>query len=199
MDLDLDNLTDDFDALLDEIQEHEPTANSPEHLTIPSPRKKVYTKMDEKDELSVWIRKHWQQGSKVEVYSVFLKKWFKGTIKRIFSDDGVRWLEIQYLAENAKRTKHVARDDFESVRPLSSAMMLYQYIFAAINPHRKQRGTNELVKYMVGETKQEITANMKQINRLCQDIKSMDGATRREISEKMQQINQLCKDIQKLI
>ena len=199
MDLDLDNLTDDFDALLDEIQEHEPIPNSPEHLTIPSPRKKVYEKMDEKDELSVWIRKHWQQGSKVEVYSVFLRKWFKGTIKRIFSDDGVRWLEIQYLAENAKRTKHVARDDFESVRPLSSAMMLHQYIFAAINAHQKGAVNSELVKYMDGETKQKIASSMKQINKLCQDIKSTDAATKREISEKMQQINQLCKDIQKII
>eukprot|EP01083_Nonionella_stella_P286075 973681_1 len=63
------------------------------------------------------IRAGWKDGSVVEVYSASASKWYKGEIKRIFTDAEGEWLEVLYDAGNDIRHKQVSRDDTDTIRP----------------------------------------------------------------------------------
>eukprot|EP01084_Bolivina_argentea_P252903 424660_1 len=55
------------------------------------------------------IRAGWKDGSVVEVYSASASKWYKGEIKRIFTDAEGEWLEVLYWT----RQKQIPRDSKE--------------------------------------------------------------------------------------
>eukprot|EP01084_Bolivina_argentea_P307241 531025_1 len=63
------------------------------------------------------IRESWTVNSKVEVFSSSSKKWHKGSIKQIVTDEEGEWLEVTYKADNAMRVKQCPREDVTSIRP----------------------------------------------------------------------------------
>ena len=85
--------------------------------------------------LDHWIRSLWKIGSFVEVHSTSSSKWVTGKITRIFvGQHHPEMLEIRYRVHGHSRSKSISRDDTVSLRPLSKAMHVYQYVFEAIHP-----------------------------------------------------------------
>eukprot|EP01083_Nonionella_stella_P293298 997407_1 len=63
------------------------------------------------------IKKSWVVGSKVEIYSSSLNRWFDGQVIRIFADTEGEWLEIKYSDNKVKQIQRLN----EHIRPLRHA------------------------------------------------------------------------------
>lgn len=61
------------------------------------------------------IRKLWQLGDKVMVFSTSNNKWYLGQITAIIHDFEGEWLEILY--KNKTRKKQVPREDNNCIKP----------------------------------------------------------------------------------
>eukprot|EP01083_Nonionella_stella_P149394 474432_1 len=59
------------------------------------------------------IKKSWVVGSKVEIYSSSLNRWFDGQVIRIFADTEGEWLEIKYSDNKVKQIQRLN----EHIRP----------------------------------------------------------------------------------
>eukprot|EP01084_Bolivina_argentea_P111637 199121_1 len=144
-DIDPDNI----DTLLDEIEAHEKKEEERRAIQVLA-LNTVNTSEDKEDEqtdpLSDWIRTIWKAGSECEIYSNSDKEWFQGTIKRVFTKEEDEWVEVEYVNENKTiRCKQAARDDITSIRPLTKALSIYEYVYnAAIKKKQNQTENNQL-------------------------------------------------------
>merc|ERR1712130_448462 len=84
-------------------------------------------------ELTAWIRTIWGVGSNVEIHQPSGSdndQWFKGVIEKIYDgEDDKQWLQIKY--QNETKVK-LQRDDTANIRPLSTALSIYKYVYNAI-------------------------------------------------------------------
>eukprot|EP01084_Bolivina_argentea_P108275 193495_1 len=92
--------------------------------------------IDENKYLSfdIWIKNLWNVGSKAEIYSKSSNTWIIGDIVRIFTDSECEWVEVKYSINTVQRLRQIPRYDEESIRPLSKAIKIYQYIYKALKP-----------------------------------------------------------------
>eukprot|EP01084_Bolivina_argentea_P108274 193494_1 len=92
--------------------------------------------IDENKYLSfdIWIKNLWNVGSKAEIYSKSSNTWIIGDIVRIFTDSECEWVEVKYSINTVQRLRQISRYDAESIRPLSKAIKIYQYIYKALKP-----------------------------------------------------------------
>ena len=92
----------------------------------------ILEELDEMDSnersLDLWIRSIWIVGSLLEFSSndIDADSWIVGRIERI--SDG-QMLQIKEIDNRAAEAKHMNRNDEKSVRPLSKALPVYQYVY----------------------------------------------------------------------
>eukprot|EP01084_Bolivina_argentea_P293004 503880_1 len=168
-----------------------------------SPRNINYKEVDKKDELSKWIRNKWKVGSFCEIYSNFFKTWSEGTIKRIFNDLGYEWLEIEYMADNTMRVKHVARDDVEAVRPLSTAMHIYKYVFGALTQVKGSKTSKKnAITEMEMRMKQFVNVaadNMNKIQNILNEEIVISDSKKKELAAQIVRIAQIANEVLQIL
>merc|ERR1712228_814345 len=89
--------------------------------------------MDSKEHsLDLWIRSVWIVGSLIEFCSNDADIWIVGCIERI-SDDGMLKIKAVENRTSEAQSKDVNRNDDKTVRPLSKALPVYQYVYDIVH------------------------------------------------------------------